>query len=138
MLVDTHPVFPQTRVDVTVSGSIFSGDGLLYNHTTLPSALAEDNYMDYKVAATFAIFTVVKEVGAEKLYLGRGLVHDDTQRTQDAPIGNYGQQHLGWSDGVSNPVHNERVLLGSLDRRHKRGGYGCAYVQDTKNKRGGR
>ncbi len=67
MLVDTHPLFSQTRIDVTVSGSIFSGDGLLYNHSTLPSALAEDNYMDYNVDATFAIYTVIKEVGAEKL-----------------------------------------------------------------------
>lgn len=67
----THPL-SQIRVDVTVSGSIFSGDGLLYNHSTLPSALA-DNFMDYNVDATLAIYTVVNEVGAGKLYLVRGL-----------------------------------------------------------------
>lgn len=56
-----HPVF-QIRIDVTVSGSIFSGDGLYYAHSTLPSALAEDNYVDYVVDATFATYTVVQEV----------------------------------------------------------------------------
>lgn len=45
-----------------MSGSIFSGDGLIYNHSTLPSALAEDNYMDYVVDATFATYTVVPAV----------------------------------------------------------------------------
>lgn len=52
----------QIRIDVTMSGSIFSGDGLVYNHSTLPSALAEDNYMDYVVDATFATYTVVLAV----------------------------------------------------------------------------
>lgn len=51
------------RIDVSVSGSIFSGDGLFYPHSTLPSALAEENYMDYNVDATFATYTVVLEVG---------------------------------------------------------------------------
>lgn len=49
----------QIRIDVTMSGSIFSGDGLVYNHSTLPTALAEDNYMDYIVDATFATYTVI-------------------------------------------------------------------------------
>lgn len=52
----------QVRIDVTVAGSIFSGDGLFYAHSTLPSALAEDNYMDYVVHSTFATYTVVHEV----------------------------------------------------------------------------
>ncbi|CAM9097538.1 unnamed protein product, partial [Hapterophycus canaliculatus] len=51
----------EIRIDVTVSGSIFSGDGLFYSHSTLPSAIAEDNYMDYVVDATFAIYTVVQQ-----------------------------------------------------------------------------
>lgn len=66
MLANTQLLF-QIRIDVTVAGSIFSGDGLLYNHSTLPSALVEDNYMDYNVDATYGIYTVVKEVRAEKL-----------------------------------------------------------------------
>ena len=52
----------QIRIDVTISGSIFSGDGLIYNHSTLPSALPEANYMDYVVDATFATYTVVPAV----------------------------------------------------------------------------
>lgn len=51
------------RIDVTVSGSIFSGDGLYYAHSTLPTAFAEENYMDYVVDSTFATYTVVQEVG---------------------------------------------------------------------------
>lgn len=47
---------------MTVSGSTFSGDGLSYAHSTLPSALAENNYMDYVVDATFATYTMVQEV----------------------------------------------------------------------------
>lgn len=54
----------QIRIDVTISGSTFSGDGLYYAHSTLPSTLAEDNYMDYVVDATFATYTVVQEVSA--------------------------------------------------------------------------
>lgn len=50
------------RIDVTVAGSIFSGDGLFYAHSTLPRSLAEDNYMDYIVEPTFATYTVVHEV----------------------------------------------------------------------------
>lgn len=50
------------RIDVTVGGSIFSGDGLFYAHSTLPHVLAEHNYMDYTVDATFATYTVVHRV----------------------------------------------------------------------------
>lgn len=50
------------RVDVTVSGGTFSGDGLEYLHSSLPAAFAEDNYMDYIVDATFALYTVVQKV----------------------------------------------------------------------------
>lgn len=45
-----------------MSGSIFSGDGLIYNHSTLPSAISEENFMDYVVDATFATYTVVPTV----------------------------------------------------------------------------
>lgn len=55
------------RIDVTVAGSIFSGDGLFYAHSTLPTALAEDNYMDYVVRSTFATYTVVHEVMHQSL-----------------------------------------------------------------------
>lgn len=61
-LIDKYPT--QIRIDVTISGSIFSGDGLFYTHSTLPGALAEDNYMDYIVDATFATYTVVPAVRA--------------------------------------------------------------------------
>lgn len=53
----------QIRIDVTISGSVFSGDGLVYTHSTLPSAFAEENYMDYIVDATFATYTAIHEVG---------------------------------------------------------------------------
>lgn len=62
LLSFTSPPAIQIRIDVTISGSIFSGDGLYYAHSTLPSALAEDNYMDYVVEATFATYVVVREV----------------------------------------------------------------------------
>lgn len=55
------------RIDVTVGGSIFSGDGLFYAHSTLPRVLAEHNYMDYIVDATFATYTVVHEVTVQML-----------------------------------------------------------------------
>lgn len=54
----------QVRIEITVSGSIFSGDGLVYGHSTLPAALAEENYLDYVVDATFATFTFIQEVSA--------------------------------------------------------------------------
>lgn len=48
-------------VDVTVSGEIFSGDGLYYSHSTLPDYLAEDNYIDYEIAPTSAVYTVIRQ-----------------------------------------------------------------------------
>ncbi|CAM9243358.1 unnamed protein product, partial [Choristocarpus tenellus] len=51
----------EIRIDVTVSGSIFSGDGLEYAHSSLPDYFAGNNYVDYIVDASFATFTVVNE-----------------------------------------------------------------------------
>ena len=53
----------QIQISVTVSGSIFSEDGLRYNHSTLPTHLSKDNYLDYIVDATSATYTVIRKVG---------------------------------------------------------------------------
>lgn len=52
----------QIRIDVTVSGTVFSGDGLYYGHSTLPADLAEDNFMDYVVGATSTTYTLIRQV----------------------------------------------------------------------------
>lgn len=52
----------QIQVDVTVSGTIFSGDGLHYAHSTLPEDLAASNFIDHEVQGTSAVFTVIRQV----------------------------------------------------------------------------
>ncbi|CAN0175768.1 unnamed protein product, partial [Ectocarpus sp. 12 AP-2014] len=85
----------EVRIDVSVSGSIFSGDGLFYPHSTLPSALAEENYMDYTVDATFATYTVVME----DYWLDDTRVADmDARRCMTTRISEEGdrQREQGW------------------------------------------
>lgn len=55
------PLF-QVRIDVTVSGTIFSSDGLLYAHSALSENMAEGRFLDYEVPPTFAIYTAVHHV----------------------------------------------------------------------------
>lgn len=74
----------QIRIDITISGSIFSGDGLFYTHSTLPSALAEDNYMDYIVDATFATYTVVPAVSAVSCALRKQVPNVNCSRITDS------------------------------------------------------
>ncbi|CAM9251995.1 unnamed protein product, partial [Phaeothamnion confervicola] len=51
----------EMKVEVTNGGEIYSGDGLTYDHTsyTALDSSVYNNYLDYTVQPTFAIFTAV-------------------------------------------------------------------------------